>query len=139
MPAPTNIRQLIGPVVQDLVSNFMFYNRREDDTLPTGAIEEAVCSGEITVDQIVEVFRNEVSSRCQSYREAHGVTEAPSTPGHRCASATDIAAAAFQACSGNLDEATAYLRNQVHPEPPRTSNRVADLRERLARFSRQRG
>lgn len=73
MPGTTNVRSTIGPVIQDLVSNFLFYDRREDDVLPVGAIEEAVRSGEITVDTIVDLFREEVSRRCQSHREASSV------------------------------------------------------------------
>ncbi len=44
-------------VTDDLVSGFLFYDRKEDEELPRGKIEEAVKSGEITVDEIVEQFR----------------------------------------------------------------------------------
>lgn len=43
--------------VNDLVSNFLYYDRKEDEELPRGAILEAVKKGEITEDEIVQRFR----------------------------------------------------------------------------------
>ena len=48
--------QILG-VVDDLVANFLYYDRKGDEELPMGAIEEAVKSGEVTVDEIVAGFR----------------------------------------------------------------------------------
>lgn len=50
-------RQAILDTVADLASSFMYYDRKEDEALPRGAIEEAIQEGEITVDEIVEDFR----------------------------------------------------------------------------------
>jgi hypothetical protein len=49
-------RELILGHVEDLVSNFLYYDRKEDEDLPRGSIEEAVKVGEITVDEIVAEF-----------------------------------------------------------------------------------
>lgn len=47
----------IDGYIDDMVSDFLYYNRKEDDNLPVGAIEEAVKSGELTIDEMVECFR----------------------------------------------------------------------------------
>lgn len=49
-------RQKILNVADDLMSDFLYYDRKEDEDLPRGAIEEAIRNGEITCDEIVEVF-----------------------------------------------------------------------------------
>lgn len=53
-------REHIENCVNDLISNFMYYDRKEDESLAVGAIEEAVAAGEITVDEIVELFERAV-------------------------------------------------------------------------------
>ena len=50
-------REHILDVVDDLVGRFMYYNRKEDEDLPVGAIEEAIEAGEITVEEIVAKFK----------------------------------------------------------------------------------
>lgn len=59
MPEKTR-RELIELTVEDLVSNFLYYNRKEDEELPVGSIEEAIKSGEISVKEIVEIFKNKL-------------------------------------------------------------------------------
>lgn len=51
------MKQVILDTVSDLVADFYYYDRKEDEELPRGAIEAAIISGEITVDEIVEHFR----------------------------------------------------------------------------------
>ena len=51
-----NRRQTILNAVSDLVADFMYYDRKEDEELPRGAIEEAVAAGEITEAEIVKRF-----------------------------------------------------------------------------------
>lgn len=58
-------RETILANVSNLVAKFLYYDRKEDDDLPRGAIEEAVEQGEITVDEIVATFRDEVAKRVQ--------------------------------------------------------------------------
>lgn len=53
-------REFIIAEVSDLVDNFLYYDRKEDETLPRGSIEEAIKAGEVSVDEIVEVFRREL-------------------------------------------------------------------------------
>ena len=47
-------------VVEDLVSNFIYYDRKDDEDLPRGRIEELVEAGDVTVDEIVARFRSKL-------------------------------------------------------------------------------
>lgn len=64
-PAPppvSPVRDLILGTVDDLIAHFLYYDRKEDDQLPENAIEHAVASGEVTVDEIVLKFREALES-----------------------------------------------------------------------------
>jgi hypothetical protein len=50
--------ELILATVEDAATSLMFYDRKEDEDLPVGAIEEAVAAGEITVAEMVDCFRS---------------------------------------------------------------------------------
>jgi hypothetical protein len=52
-----SLKQLILGTVEDMVADFLYYDRKEDEDLPRGAIEEAVAQGQITIDEIVNQFR----------------------------------------------------------------------------------
>jgi hypothetical protein len=54
------MKEHILGVISDLVSNFLYYDRKEDGDLPKGAIDKAVRDGEITVDEMVQAFREEL-------------------------------------------------------------------------------
>ncbi len=43
--------------VDDLVGELLYYGRKEDEDLPRGEIEALIALGALTVDQIVERFR----------------------------------------------------------------------------------
>ena len=49
-------REHIENTAKDLIGSFMYYDRKEDDNLPRGAIEEAIDAGEITVEEILWIF-----------------------------------------------------------------------------------
>lgn len=53
-------KELILGTIDDLVSNFLYYDRRSDEELPEGAIEETIEEGEITVGEIVKRFREQL-------------------------------------------------------------------------------
>ena len=50
-------KNLILGSVADLISDLLYYDRKDDECLPKGAIELAIENGEITVDEIVEHFK----------------------------------------------------------------------------------
>jgi len=58
-------RERIMATVTDCVTDLLFYDRKEDEELGVGQIEEAVQAGEITKKEIVAEF-----SRCLGALEA---------------------------------------------------------------------
>ena len=51
------IKENILLTVDDLVSNFLDYDRKEDEELKLGDIDTAIKNGEVTIDEIVNKFR----------------------------------------------------------------------------------
>lgn len=58
-------RQIILDTVSDLVADFTYYDRKEDEELPRGAIEAAIERGDVTIDQIVDHFRFMLTTRLE--------------------------------------------------------------------------
>ena len=54
--SPSKRTKLIYNTTKDLAVKFLYYNRKEDEELPVGSIEEAVKSGETSIAEIVAVF-----------------------------------------------------------------------------------
>ncbi len=54
------IKQEIINTIDDSISKFLYYDRKEDEDLPVGAIEEAIKLGEITYGEIVERFKEQL-------------------------------------------------------------------------------
>jgi hypothetical protein len=46
--------------LSDLISNFLYYDRKEDEDLPMGEIEAAVKAGEITIAEMVAILKEEL-------------------------------------------------------------------------------
>lgn len=55
-----NKRQQIVDTIGDLVSNFLYYDRRECEDLPVNAIEDSVSNGEISIEEIAQEFRRQL-------------------------------------------------------------------------------
>jgi len=49
-------REVILGATADLVRNFMYYDRKEDEDLTVDEIWESIDSGEVTKDEIVKQF-----------------------------------------------------------------------------------
>jgi hypothetical protein len=49
-------KECILNTIDDLISDLLYYARKEDRELPRGSIEEAIAYGEITVVEMVERF-----------------------------------------------------------------------------------
>jgi hypothetical protein len=56
------IKKVILNTIEDLCSNFLFYNRKEDENLSIEQLNEAVKSGFITIDEMVEEFRKHLTN-----------------------------------------------------------------------------
>lgn len=50
----------IEGLVSDLIADFLYYDRKDDDHFRPGDIDRIVKAGLISVDRIVEVFRSEL-------------------------------------------------------------------------------
>jgi len=54
------MRDIILKTLDDLVGDFLYYGRKEDEDLPRGAIEEAIENKEISIDEIAAFFKFEL-------------------------------------------------------------------------------
>ncbi len=54
------LKNYILATVQDLCANFLYYDRKEDDDLSAEDLEDAVKNGIVTIDEMVEEFRNQL-------------------------------------------------------------------------------
>ena len=50
------MRDVILNAAQDTMAGFLYYDRKEDEELPVGAIETAIVTGEVSIADILEVF-----------------------------------------------------------------------------------
>ena len=58
-----NRRERIKGTIEDVISDFLYYDRKEDEDLPRGAIDEAIAEGEVTTDEIITWFACELRKR----------------------------------------------------------------------------
>jgi len=56
------MKQTILNTIEDLVSNFVYYDRKEDEDLSQEDLEQAVKTGVITVDEIIEKFAEKIKN-----------------------------------------------------------------------------
>lgn len=56
------MKQTILNTIRDLCSNFLYYDRKVDEELSMEQLNEAVKSGEITVDEMVSEFRKHLEA-----------------------------------------------------------------------------
>jgi len=60
---PDQTKKLILDTVSDMMGNLLYYDRKEDEELPVGAIEQALTDGFITTEEIVAVVRKNLEER----------------------------------------------------------------------------
>ncbi len=53
-------RERIINILTDSISTMLYYDRKEDEDLPRGGIEEAIKAGEITVDEMIKIWSAEL-------------------------------------------------------------------------------
>lgn len=56
------MKQTILDTISDLCSDFLYYDRKGDEDLTMEQLNEAVKSGEITIDEMVEEFRKHLEN-----------------------------------------------------------------------------
>ncbi len=62
--ADEHLKNLILCTITDMTGDFMYYDRKDDEDLPRGKIEEAVKKGLVTIDEMVERFRKVLTQVC---------------------------------------------------------------------------
>lgn len=58
MTRKARIRKAVRDTVSDLVTNFLYYDRKEDESLSVEDLEQALADGAVTRDEIVAWFRD---------------------------------------------------------------------------------
>lgn len=53
-------KEILADTVADLVGQLLYYDRKEDEELPRGAIEAMIDKGVVTREEIVELFKVEL-------------------------------------------------------------------------------
>jgi hypothetical protein len=56
------LRRIILDTASDLAKDFAYYDRKEDEDLRRGAIEQALADGMVSLDDILIAFRTELIS-----------------------------------------------------------------------------
>jgi hypothetical protein len=59
----SNTKEDILNCMEDLVADFLYYDRKEDEDLPVGVIQQAIKNGELTFDEVVERFTHELANK----------------------------------------------------------------------------
>ena len=50
--------KLVKMTIVDMVSDFLYYDRKEDESLPVGCIDNLIKDGHISIDELCELFKN---------------------------------------------------------------------------------
>lgn len=61
----TDRRQHIINTVSDMVGSLLYYDRKEDEDLPRGEIEAAIKTGEVQIEEILEIIEKELRQATQ--------------------------------------------------------------------------
>lgn len=64
----TDKNEIIFDNVKGLVSDFLYYDRKECEDLPLGDINKAIDDKDITIDDIVKVFERELTKCIEAER-----------------------------------------------------------------------
>jgi superfamily I DNA and RNA helicase len=57
------MKQIVLNAISDLSSDFLYYDRKEDEDLTAEQLNEAVRNGEITIEEMVQEFRKHLENR----------------------------------------------------------------------------
>lgn len=61
------MKQLILDTISDLCADFLYYDRRQDEELTAKDIYESVKTGKITIDEMVDAFRQHLEDTINNY------------------------------------------------------------------------
>ena len=60
---PDDLRELILGNIDDLIADYLYYDRKEDEDLPRGVIEKAVEDKIVTIEDMVARFESTLKER----------------------------------------------------------------------------
>jgi hypothetical protein len=63
--------------VSDMASRLLYYDRKECEDIPLDAIEQAIAAGEVSIDEIVGLFRDDLESAFDQHQALVTRTPAP--------------------------------------------------------------
>lgn len=66
---PSNTREMILGTVDDLLSDFLYYDRKEDEELPLNAIEQAVKNRVVSTDEIIAKFSKGLRDHLDTFND----------------------------------------------------------------------
>ncbi len=55
-----NYKEAVLGLVGDIVSDLLYYNRKDDEDIPVGYIEEAIKNKYLTIDDMIEEFKTQL-------------------------------------------------------------------------------
>ena len=61
------MKENIINTIKDLCSNFLYYDRKEDDELSEDDLIQAVEDGTVTIEEMVAEFENQLRNTLQKY------------------------------------------------------------------------
>lgn len=56
-----NKKELILGTIKDIVSQFLYYDRKEDTELSIEDLKQAIKNNDISIDEIVDTFKKELN------------------------------------------------------------------------------
>lgn len=62
------MKEIILATIEDLVAELCYYGRKEDEELSEAQLDQAIESGEITIDEMVAEFRKHLEN---TYPDSH--------------------------------------------------------------------
>lgn len=65
-----NERDKVLNLVRDAVACLMYYDRKEDEDLPRGRIEQLLADGALSVDDMIDTFATELRAAVQQAKHA---------------------------------------------------------------------
>ena len=60
-------KKLVLDTLSDSITGLLYYDRKEDEYLPLGAIEGCIVAGEITVEEMVDHFDKVLRNALEDY------------------------------------------------------------------------
>ena len=61
-----NENKKVNDLISDLVANFLYYDRKEDEEMPVGKLQDLIKSDKLTVEDITYIFNQELKKQLKT-------------------------------------------------------------------------